>query len=151
MIHPVQERLTRSISGISKPCVKELASIMHNILDQLPASRHSSNVFEADEHYRTSSNAADHATCNQPIFWMIDRLDECLFKGCHGSIKLYDFMKMLDSLVGSSNGRLRVLITCLYPPQKLDSRWVDCVEDDEEGLKSFKFLELERRRHHRMN
>ncbi len=53
---------------------------------------------------------------------------------CHGASN--DFAKLLDNLVGGPNGRLRVLITSLYPPQRCDPKWAGGFEDDEEGLKS---------------
>ncbi len=54
---------------------------------------------------------------------------------CHGASN--NFAKLLDNLVGGPNGRPRVLITSLYPPQRCDPKWAGGFEDGEEGLKSW--------------
>jgi hypothetical protein len=52
-----------------------------------------------------------------------------MFKG-HSASKLKDFVEVLESVVRGRNGRLRVLLTSIYEPQRLDNRWNDDVDED---------------------
>lgn len=72
----------------------------------------------------------------QPLFWVIDRIDRS-FEQPKKPKRLYAFLHLLEGLVVASQGRLRILITSLYTPRRLDGRWEDNQADDDEGLKHF--------------
>ena len=76
----------------------------------------------------TSSNERKES---QPalIFWIIDRIDNCKFKGFPGASKLSAFGDGLESLARGCKGSLRVLVTSTYEPQRLDKSWEDEDED----------------------
>jgi hypothetical protein len=91
-----------------------------------------------------------------PIFWVIDRIDNCAFKCStppktelkplyRNAPKLSQFADMLEELVsepedrrssgktgGRGVGRLRVLITSLYEPSCIDAEWSKKDEDEDE-------------------
>ena len=92
-----------------------------------------------------------HPTTKRPVFWVIDRMDECSFKGKKDIRPLDVFMKFLQGLVRESRGSLRVLLVSKYPPERIDSRWREIFskddidsEDDGKGVADRKdWLELE--------
>jgi hypothetical protein len=64
-----------------------------------------------------------------PVFWIIDRVDECRFKGGNGASKLRKLVRLLEEIVEHRGGMLRVLMTSLYAPHLLDDGWEDDVEE----------------------
>lgn len=120
-------------SGLTEICLEELVSLTCDLLDNFPSG--DSEIKDNRTIPRYPANQQSHL--RQPIFWIIDRIDECAFSRCQGASKLFDFAKLLEKLVGGPKGRLRVLITSLYPPQRCDPQWASSFEDDEEGLKSW--------------
>ena len=65
-----------------------------------------------------------------PVFWIIDRVDECCFKGGNGASKLRKLVRLLEEIVEYRRGMLRVLMTSLYEPHLLDDGWENDVEED---------------------
>lgn len=131
--HKALETLSGSVSETAKLSLQDLGSLMRELLDTFPSG--ASGVLNRRTALDNPTNQTSHST--QPIFWIIDRIDDCAFSHRQGASKLYDFAKLLDNLVGGPNGRLRVLITSLYPPQQCDPKWAFGFENDEEGLKSW--------------
>ncbi|KAI9814173.1 MAG: hypothetical protein M1827_003339 [Pycnora praestabilis] len=132
------QQYTRSTPGTHRLSLEDLGSLMRELLDHLPnkfpiSPESPSTAGTKDLPLLTSDTTDQRRLPVQPVYWIIDRIDTIAFRNCPGSSKLYDFAKVLEKLVGGPNGRLRVLVTSLYSPQRIDGRWDDGVEDDEEG------------------
>jgi hypothetical protein len=88
------------------------------------------------------STSSSESKESQPllIFWIIDRIDDCKFKGFPGASKLSAFGDVLESLVRGCKGNLRVLITSTYEPQRLDKSWED--DEDEDSKRVDNWVEI---------
>jgi hypothetical protein len=139
------KRFVRKAFSVPSVNIQELGTILLDLLNHNTPILTKASTSHATDNQRTSiMNPRPFnpttALSREPIFWIIDRIDECTFRGGSGVTNLYDFIKLLDWLVARSNGRLRVLITSLYPPERLDRTWeyrlLDEEDEERQGLKS---------------
>lgn len=128
----VLEGLSRKQDSASTQSVHELSTIMRALMAELSGiSRARGERLGMGIRSETSpllATGAPKQPLIPPVFWIIDRLDTCVFKG-PGACKLYDFVKVLEGL---SEVGLKVLATSIYPASGIDKRWESNVDLDGE-------------------
>jgi hypothetical protein len=121
----------------------QLGQILQELLDSyaaFPASRQNINGGNSLSSSPPPSYSPQPSPAHsRPIFWIIDRIDTCVFKskGYRNEPTLSEFAGVLEELVsrgwrnkGRGLGKLRVLLTSIYEPSSIDDSFRR--DDDEE-------------------